>query len=112
MPSVCRNVDEVPRLHLDHSILKLEPGRSFQHHDPFMLILVVPEPFRRGVAVRNDPFDADLGGGEDRLHDFIGKLIREVMEEISLVLAALNLRRQTLKPRHFLPIDPHRFNEH
>ena len=82
MPLVCRNVDEVPRLHLDCPILKPKPCRSLQHDDPFVLVLVVPEAFGRGLAVGDDSLDADLGGGQKRLDKLLGQVRREVGEEV------------------------------
>jgi hypothetical protein len=38
-----QNVHEIAGPHLDHSVLELQPRRSFQHDHPLMLWLVVPE---------------------------------------------------------------------
>ena len=61
---VSRNVHEVVGLHLYRLILEYQPSRPLQHDDPFVLILVAPKSIRRSVAVRDDSFDAHVGGVE------------------------------------------------
>src|SRR5205814_4857772 len=50
--------------------------------DPLVLLLVVPEPFGRGVAVRDDPLDADAIGVEQGGEKLVGKVVGKVSEEI------------------------------
>ena len=45
VPFVRRNVDEIAGLHLERLILETQRCRSLQQHNPFMLLLIVPEPF-------------------------------------------------------------------
>ena len=59
---VSRHAYEISGLQLNHSILKSQLSRSFEHNDPFMLTLVIPEIFRGSVAVRDDPFDTQVSG--------------------------------------------------
>ncbi len=65
------NVYEIARLHLDGVILKLQSCRPFEHANPFVLILVVPESVGRGVAVGDDSFDANVRGLGQRVGKFI-----------------------------------------
>src|SRR6185437_12178678 len=52
----CRFVRvEQPRL----LALESQAGRPLQEQDPFLALLVVPEPLGRGAAQRDDPLDAD-----------------------------------------------------
>jgi hypothetical protein len=64
-------------------MLEAKPCCPRQHHDPFALVLVVPEPFRRGVTVGDDPFDADIVSAEERLDKLVRQVLREVMEEVA-----------------------------
>ena len=59
---VCRNIDEVPRPHFQWLVVVLESksGCSFEQDNEFSFLLVVPKALRRGVAVRNNPFDANV----------------------------------------------------
>ena len=41
-------------------ILELNASRPLNHHHPLVTLLIVPEPFRRRVSVRCNPFDADV----------------------------------------------------
>src|SRR5580704_9908022 len=59
------NVHDVARIH-HLAILEARPRRPIQHHDLLVLLLVVPEPFGRGVAVRDDSPETH-GGGVGRL---------------------------------------------
>ncbi len=63
-------------------ILKPQPSRALQHHDPLVLVLVVPEAFRRGVAVRDDSLDADVGVVEQRCDKLVGQVSAQLNEEI------------------------------
>ena len=53
----------------------------FQHQHPLVLILVVPKPFRGGVAVRDDPFDVDVGSFEQVRDKLVGQMLGKVSEE-------------------------------
>src|SRR5437660_11278816 len=64
VPPVRRDGDEIAGLHVHEAVVETEPRGALQNEHPFGLILVVPESTRRGVAVRDDPFNADVGGGE------------------------------------------------
>ncbi len=55
-----QNVDEIADLYLDHAIPELQPRRSLEHDDPFVLILIVPKALGRGVTVRDNPLDSDV----------------------------------------------------
>ena len=61
MPFVRRDVDEIPRPHLQRLVvsLKHQLRPSFQHENPFALVLIVPEAFGTGVAVGDDAFNTD-----------------------------------------------------
>ena len=75
MPFVSGDVDEITRPHLLRLVItlkqKLRP--SFQHDDPFVLVLIVPEPFWTGVAVGDNPFDADGIGFCEDFSEFFGE---------------------------------------
>ena len=67
MLSVRRDVDEIAHLHVDRFVIALEEqfGFTLQHNNPFGFILIVPEAVRTGLAVGQDPFDADgIGFGQ------------------------------------------------
>ena len=51
---VRRNHQKVARLQLDGLFVAIEPqpSRPFQHHDPFVLVLVIPESVGRGMAAQ------------------------------------------------------------
>ena len=68
------------------SQLSRQPSRPFQHHDPLVLVLVVPKVFGRSVAVRNDPFDTDVGGVEQRREKLIRQVRREIGERLLVVI--------------------------
>ena len=55
--------------------------------------------------MRDNPLDTHIGGPYDRLHDFFGQVLREVIEDVLDTLAdLLTARPQGLKSRHFAPI--------
>lgn len=76
------DVHEVTDLHFDHAILKLQPRRPLQDDHPLVLRLVVPEICGGSVAVRNDPFDPHVSGLNERLDDFLGQVLGEVIEDV------------------------------
>ena len=59
MASMGRNVQIRAPLKLNgfRLALELDSGTAFQDHDPFILGLVVPEPFGRGLPLGDDPLD-------------------------------------------------------
>ena len=54
----------------------------FKHDDPLVLRLVVPEVGGRGVAVRDDPLDLHVAGTEENLDEFLGQVLRQVIEDV------------------------------
>jgi hypothetical protein len=76
-----RYVHEVAGFHLDHVIIELQPSPSFQHHDPFVLVLVVPEAFGRSVAVGHDSLDTHVGVVEQSSEKLVGQVPGHVNEE-------------------------------
>ena len=79
-----RDVDEITRLQVDRLVIALEEqlGFALQHDNPFVLVLIVPEAVGTGLACGDNPLDADvLVLGED-INKFLGKLAREVGEEV------------------------------
>ena len=77
-----RDVEEVPDTQLGGLCLVLEAELCgpLQHDDPLSLVLIVPEPLGRGMAMRDDPFDADILSGEQRGEQLLGQLVRDVVE--------------------------------
>jgi hypothetical protein len=55
-----RDVHKVIGFHFDRPISKRIRVATLQHDDPFVLAPIVPEAFGRGIAIRNDPFDAEV----------------------------------------------------
>ena len=76
MPFVRRDVDEITRPHLHRLIVsfKQQLRLPFQHDDPFVLILIVPEVIGTGVAVGDDAFDADRIGLCQDFGQFLGEV--------------------------------------
>ena len=81
---VRRDVYEITGLHFNRKFVALEAKSCcpFQHDDPLMLILIESEAIGRCVAVRDAPFDADVGGIEDRREKLSGKVRWEAEKEI------------------------------
>ena len=97
------DVDVIAWLHLDHCILELQPRRPLQHDHPFMLRLVVPEVCWGGVSVRDDPFDTHVGGTNERLHKFLGQMLRVpgsafTLIELLVVIAIIAILIAVLVP--------------
>jgi hypothetical protein len=61
---VRRDVDEIARLQLYNPMLKAKSSSAFQNNHPLVLVLIVPAPFGRCMAVRDDPLSADTGSFE------------------------------------------------
>ena len=53
-------------------LLRAEHRASLQKHDPFVLLLVVPEPLRRTVPLGNDALDPNVRSTQERLLVFLG----------------------------------------
>ena len=82
MLTMCRDDDEIARLHVHRLVVALEEqfGFALQDDDPFGFILIVPEAVRTGVARGYNPFDADvLVLGKD-FDEFLWKIGRYVGE--------------------------------
>lgn len=82
MPPMGRDVDERAGRHLDQLILEPQPGGTLEQQDEFALGLIVPEALGRGVALGDDPLDAEIRPFEDRLDEFLGKGGGEIGEEV------------------------------
>ena len=82
--AVRRDVQEVAGRHLDRLFVILEPKPrcAAQDHDPFRVILVVPETRGRGVALGDDALDADVGGFDQGGAKLVGKTPGEVSEKV------------------------------
>jgi hypothetical protein len=84
MPLVRRDVKKVTGPQLDRQFVALEmkPRCPLQYHDPFVLFLVVPEAFRRCVAMRDDSLNAEVVGfellGEKLGRQVIGKIRKKI----------------------------------
>jgi hypothetical protein len=74
-----------------------EHGGTDQQHHPFVLILLVPEPRRAGVAEGHDALDAADGGGEQGFETFFGRDGRQVGKEIAAM--ATGVRHISLPQR-------------
>ncbi len=70
---VVPDADEVAGLHLDGLVLETKSGRSLQHDDSFVLLLLVPESFGRGMAMGDDSLDADVDIFEQRGEKLVGQ---------------------------------------
>ena len=81
---VRRNVDAVATLQLDGLVHAVEakPRRALQHHDPLMLLLVIPEAVGRGVPVGHDSLDADRGCLQQRRDQLAGQVRREISKYV------------------------------
>ena len=54
-------IDEIPLSKMNRcSIVERQPCRAFQHHDPFVVVLIVPAGFGRLLARRDDSFNSHL----------------------------------------------------
>src|SRR5579883_119953 len=77
-----RDIDEIAGFHLHHPILKEQPCSAFQNDHPLMLVLIVPKPFGRCVAVGDDALDTDVGGFEQCGEKLVGQLRGKFSEEV------------------------------
>ena len=59
-----------------------QPRRSGQQHDPFRLVLVVPEARRARLAEGDDALDTQTGAGGERLADFCCARVGQITEQI------------------------------
>lgn len=76
------DVDVRPRLHFDQFVVEPQPNRSLQQNNEFVLHLIVSKALGRGVAVRDDPLDADIRLVENRLKEFFWQSGCDVGEEV------------------------------
>ena len=66
-------------------ILELNASRPLNHHHPLVTLLIVPEPFRRRVSVRCNPFDADVPVLDQCFEEFLMLLGWKIGENICCV---------------------------
>ena len=83
---VRRNEQMVTGLQFDPFYVRFLPDRKNrrprnQQH-PLMLILIVPEPFRRGMAVGNNPLNANMSPLCEHIDQLFRQLIRNPTEKI------------------------------
>jgi len=76
VPAVCRDLQEIagPQADALGWVEQLELGLPSKKGDPFVLVLIVPETRRGGMAARDNSLDPDRGTGLQNLHP----LLREV----------------------------------
>src|SRR5689334_22790948 len=82
MTTMRRQVDEVAGPELDDPALELEPRRADEQHDPLALLLVVPGPGRRGLAMRDDALDAAAWTRQQLGEDLAGGGIGQVAQQV------------------------------
>ncbi len=77
------DVQIIARFQDENPILPLYPqtGASRDQQDKFVLLLIVPEPFRRGLPPGDDPFDPDLSSRAQSLHKFFRKLPGDLFKQ-------------------------------
>jgi hypothetical protein len=83
MSAVGREMDPVSGLQVSRFGLAvdLEVRIAVDEHDPFVVVLVVPEALWGCVAVRNDTLDPDTGTGEKLFEELVGARSRNTCEE-------------------------------
>ena len=61
-----------------------QAGFAAEEEDPFVLVLVIPEILRRGVAMGDDALDADLSAAQfaDLVEVFLGEVEGDVVKEV------------------------------
>jgi hypothetical protein len=62
------------RSSIGSSPLESQPGRPLQEQDPLVRLLIVPEALGRGVALGDDPLDAEAKCAQKRLDEFLGQI--------------------------------------
>src|SRR5438270_11707351 len=63
-------------------IREAQSRRAGQQHDPFRLILVVPETGRARLAERDNALDAQAWGGCERFGNFCGSGIGQIAQQV------------------------------
>lgn len=67
------DVDPIARVQFDGLLLvdQSQSGGTLEHDHPFRLILVMPEPWWRGLTARDDSLDTKTIGFKERVEEFV-----------------------------------------
>ena len=83
VPNARFDLEPITRAQRDDTpVRKFELRVALHQEHEFMLGLIVPEPFRRCLAVGDDPLNADVGGFEQGRDKFVRHLLAKVSEEV------------------------------
>lgn len=78
------NIDVVARtkVHDRAVVRKAQAGGSLDQHDPFVLVLVIPEAGGRRMSMRDDAFDPGCAGSNEGFDNFSRQLCRNVVQQV------------------------------
>ena len=65
-------------------ILELQDGGSFEQQNPLAVVLIVPEGWRRGVALGDDAFHPHRSGLKQILEIFLIQILRNISQHVDI----------------------------